>query len=158
MLGNENAERWLERLERNEDPQTENALRTPDGYCCLGIGCEEYRQVTGIGEWVFVSADDVESFYAAYAEEQGKQICDLAPTAEGDYIDHYAFRLPDGTIASSVLPRVVRDWLGLDNESGNVASKPGMALAAMNDRGVVFPNIAGMVRANPEDYLTEQAQ
>jgi hypothetical protein len=33
-----NRKRWLERLERNEDPQTYCELRKDDAMCCLGVG------------------------------------------------------------------------------------------------------------------------
>lgn len=68
---NENAKLWLETLEKGEFPdgtkfgQTKQRLRathaiaTKDDikseltneFCCLGVACELYRQVTGDGRW-----------------------------------------------------------------------------------------------------------
>lgn len=31
---------WIERLERNEDPQTQWWLRDRSGFCCLGVYCD----------------------------------------------------------------------------------------------------------------------
>lgn len=33
-------EQWLEALERDEYPQVQGALRTSNGFCCLGVACE----------------------------------------------------------------------------------------------------------------------
>lgn len=48
---NDNAKRWVEALRSGQYEQTRNDLRDENGYCCLGVACELYREVTGRGEW-----------------------------------------------------------------------------------------------------------
>lgn len=40
--------RWLEALESGKYPQASHKLRTPLGFCCLGVACD----ISGLGEWV----------------------------------------------------------------------------------------------------------
>lgn len=45
------ANKWADMLESGEYPQSKMSLRSPEGYCCLGVLCELYRQETESGEW-----------------------------------------------------------------------------------------------------------
>lgn len=46
--------RWIERLELNDLPQGKGALRSDQGYCCLGVAEEVLGKLTrrGSGWWV----------------------------------------------------------------------------------------------------------
>lgn len=48
---NENAKLWVEALRSGDYEQGVHHLRGEDGYCCLGVACDLYRQRGG-GEWV----------------------------------------------------------------------------------------------------------
>lgn len=43
----------VDALNSEEFKQTKRALRTDDGFCCLGVACEIYRRTTGLGKWDF---------------------------------------------------------------------------------------------------------
>lgn len=44
---------WIDGLRSGKYRQGQGALKTPYGeYCCLGVLCDIYREVTGFGEWV----------------------------------------------------------------------------------------------------------
>lgn len=57
---------WVEKLRSGEYEQGEGALRVKgeegDQYCCLGLACDVYRELTGKGEWKdpVVSGEDTE--------------------------------------------------------------------------------------------------
>lgn len=45
---------WAKDLESRKYKQTTGTLRDPDfsnNYCCLGVGCNTYRRLTGKGKW-----------------------------------------------------------------------------------------------------------
>lgn len=132
-----NMTRWVERLERNEDPQTIGLLhRLEDslvggilrraGYCCLGIAAEE-------------AANDGASAQGRY---------DGGGTASYALFDEI----------SSVLPPSVNQWLGWGNnqtgtyDEAKCNSSNGGALTLDNDQqGKTFPEIAAIVR---REWLT----
>lgn len=51
MSPEEVKELWIEALESGDYPQGRLALLSSEGFCCLGVLCDLYRQKTGIGEW-----------------------------------------------------------------------------------------------------------
>ena len=51
----ENFKAYLQALRSGEYPQTKSYLHTDEGFCCLGVMCDVYRKLTGIGEWVGIS-------------------------------------------------------------------------------------------------------
>lgn len=42
---------WYAALMSNKYDQTEGALRTNEGFCCLGVACDVYHKETGKGNW-----------------------------------------------------------------------------------------------------------
>ena len=46
-----NLQKWVDALESGDYQQIRNSLRTNDGYCAWGVGCEVFRQETGCGRW-----------------------------------------------------------------------------------------------------------
>lgn len=44
---NDNAKAWVAALRSGEYSQGKHALRTDEGFCCLGVACD----ISGLGEW-----------------------------------------------------------------------------------------------------------
>ncbi len=51
MPNAENIGKLTAALRSGEFPQDTGLLRTPEGWCCLGVACEVYRRETGQGRW-----------------------------------------------------------------------------------------------------------
>lgn len=88
-MPNEPARLWVEALRSGQYRQGHSALRNDDAYCCLGVACEVYRQITGAGDW---ERED---------SQTGRQ----------------AFRAGRSS-STVVLPKLVQRWLGLVTEGG----------------------------------------
>ena len=43
----ENRKKWVDALRLGEYKQAKQALKTDEGYCCLGVACD----ISGLGEW-----------------------------------------------------------------------------------------------------------
>lgn len=127
-------DKWIERLESDEIPQTFGALQrvedlyegpnkdeldAPKGFCCLGVLCE-----IAVEEGI-IPAPDLTP--AGYRE-------DFAVAYEG---------------AVSYLPLVVAEWAGIDT-NGKYFTNEGNKywLAADNDSGKTFPEIAQIIKEN----------
>lgn len=52
MSTNYNRRLFIEALRSGKYKQSHHFLRTDEGYCCLGVACEIYRQQTQHGAWV----------------------------------------------------------------------------------------------------------
>lgn len=121
-----NAQKLAKALRSGEYEQTRGALRTTKGYCCLGVACELYRQETGVGEWI----------------ENTRNGC-------------YEFVLPDSPRELYYLPDDVRAWLGFESNKGGVDARnirEVLNLAALNDIGETFAQIADKVESEPDLY------
>lgn len=130
---NENAKLWVEDLRTTKAPQTKNVLhkvnkenRELDSFCCLGRACIVYNVHNPNNQ---IIANVRESF--------------------------------DGTIMSytengygSVLPKVVREWLGLQDELGTfIDNYIHSSLAEKNDNGYSFSAIADIIESEPEELF-----
>ena len=82
---------WMAALRSGKYKQAKLYLRKVDGYCCLGVACELFRQTYGVGEW-----------------------------KESEFAGRYDFAV-NGQIANSALPDAVRIALGLADTSGHYA-------------------------------------
>lgn len=51
-MNEEIRDKWAAKLESGEYEQAKGSLRDGDAYCCLGVLCEVFREVTGEGKWV----------------------------------------------------------------------------------------------------------
>ncbi|MEK6860488.1 MAG: hypothetical protein AABY07_00825, partial [Nanoarchaeota archaeon] len=52
------AKRWIENLTNGKHRKTKNRLKDSNGFCCLGVLCDMYRQETGIGSWTKIVNED----------------------------------------------------------------------------------------------------
>ncbi|KGM36152.1 hypothetical protein [Inquilinus limosus] len=43
--------KWVEALRSGEYQQGKHQLRDGDGFCCLGVACDLFAKLEGIGEW-----------------------------------------------------------------------------------------------------------
>jgi hypothetical protein len=130
-----NAEHWLQALESGEFKQSQGILcrKVPNGwaYCCLGVGCEVAEQ---------------HGVTIRRATDEDKRVrCDDIGRILGGSLDGQ----PD-----------VKTWLGLRENTGAVCypdgrvRNNGVHLATLNDdQKLPFPEIAQIIRANPEKYL-----
>lgn len=127
---------WLRALRSEEYTQGREQLRTADDkFCCLGVGCEEFRKATGEGEW---------------------------QEADGQYQGDYTFHLTDEDRSWSSLPQRVSEWFGLPTSRTTpdltladavalsdlrVIGKDGrpVPLSNLNDEGMSFAEIADLI-------------
>lgn len=50
---NDNAKIWIEALRSTEYKQGVGGLHPSEGkFCCLGVACDKYKEITGQGEWL----------------------------------------------------------------------------------------------------------
>lgn len=126
-------QRWLAALRSGEFRQAWELLRrrADDGYCCLGVLCELYRQ-------------------------DHERTARWEPAGTG-----YDFAIDDelGDTDWAELPRAVAEWAGLDwTMQGGACYVPALAekepnarrrtLAGLNDDGVPFDGIADVIEAH----------
>lgn len=125
---NERQEKWLQALESGAYPQTQKTLRDWDGFCCLGVLCDVYREITGKGEW---------------RETAGGY--DFYPDPENAPCDY----------GSSYPPVAVREYFGLDDESGSYRDYDSSldCLTNRNDSGSDFKEIAQIIRDHADDIF-----
>lgn len=115
---------WIEALRSGEYPQDSGALRTQDGYCCLGVLCE-----VALKEGV-IKPEDVKP-----------------NKADDDELWSYGPGIADDI----TLPEAVQNWAEID-EAGTrsdcvVTDVEGSNLALLNDRGESFEDIAKVIEA-----------
>jgi hypothetical protein len=77
-------QQWVTALRSNEYSQTQGNLRSPNGFCCLGVLCDVYAKQTG-NKWIIQLTEDGIPFTYYYFDE-----------------------------ASITLPESVKKWAGLD--------------------------------------------
>ena len=108
-------------LRSGEYQQSTGFLRTKDGYCCLGVGCEVFAKEND-GEFVQNQDSDIFTFY-------------LAP-GNGNYV---------------FLHNEVRDYFGFRTNNGEWGpGNENQSLANLNDCGATFLEIADIIEAEPE--------
>lgn len=120
-------ELWLVALRSGEYQQARGALRTPTGYCCLGVACDLYMKQTGDGRW--------ENWTGASLSHQI-----FSASGEGHETEP---------------PTAVRNWLGLSGDIGQYTEwqddgKVDTALTEKNDMGATFSEIADIIESRPE--------
>lgn len=125
MKPTENALKVAEALESGEFKQARGALRSKNGFCCLGVACEMHRRETGAGRWTMHD--------------------------EGDKVYRYEV---DGIGMEGILPYAVAKWLGFATTNGGYTRHhPGDAcLSSDNDRGIPFSSIAQRIREDESLY------
>lgn len=114
---------WLKALESGKYKKTRNTLRSPRGFCCLGVLTDLYIKDTGKGKW-----------------------------GEKDVDGNIMFVAPNGELESATLPICVQEWAGLTQENPTVEAgrdKYEQELAHLNDTMKwPFKKIAAAIRAN----------
>lgn len=128
---NENMTIVVEALRSGDYKQTSGRLRrNEDKFCCLGVMCDKYHEITGDGRWTLGGLDELDIFEA------------------GDIADvNYA--------SGSDLPDVVRDWVGLKGWAGSYGNDTETtSLMRLNDTGKTFAEIADIIESEPEGLFT----
>jgi hypothetical protein len=112
------AERWVQALRSGQYQQGQHELH-PDtnSYCCLGVLCDLYRVEQGKGEWRKGPMRGENNIFTV-DDEEGYE--------------------------SSVLPESVKDWAGMHSSVGEIVGTVD-ALAALNDEGMEFPQLADLI-------------
>lgn len=124
---NENMTIVVEALRSGDYKQTSGRLRRGDEFCCLGVMCEKYHEITGEGGWTPGGPNGLDVFAAG----------DL------DASVNYA--------SGSDLPDAVRDWVGLKGWAGTYDTfTDGASLMERNDTGCTFAEIADIIESEPE--------
>lgn len=122
---------WVKALRSGEYEQSQSVLRDDVGFCCLGVACDVYSNLTGRGEW--------------------------NERATGDFV----FVLDENTESSASLVDEVRTAYGLHSAAGAfdramLKNKPLLphadALTNLNDfeNGLNFDQIADFIESEPE--------
>lgn len=129
MTPEEARKEWVKDLRSGKFTQTTGSLFRDGGRCCLGVACATYERVTG------------------------DKILTSRKNEDGDHI------FKDGNdFEAGILPRVVKDWLGLASPSGEYRDERNhfQCLTEDNDeRGFTFNDIADLVESNPKGLLKD---
>jgi len=116
-------EKWLAALRSGEYPQSAHALRSNEGYCCLGVLCDLYR-LENPSRWV----EDHDDLGTAAVEWDPKRAVSIV-----------------------VPPMVVMRWAGLSEQNPcvNLEDDEGEErvtdLANLNDSGLTFEQLADVI-------------
>jgi len=145
----------IDALEQTETPPIEGKLRYGKSMCVLGITCELYRQLTGIGTWT---------------EVEGVQSFSIRIASNGALTNDPA---ADGVIARSAeLPYLVSEYFGLFGGTAHARDclclrcpcppsriNPLPSLMALNDfQHKPFPIIAAYLRRYRHHYMTTKGE
>ena len=111
----------IKALRSGKYTQGHNVMRMEDAHCCLGVGCD----ISGLGEWV-ESHDSAGLFH--YVEDG----CEF-----------------DKLLGDTALPGDVQFWFDWATSTGELVDPiEGLnSLAALNDNGYSFPDIADVIEA-----------
>ncbi len=121
-------QRWVRALRSGKYTQATGALRTEDGFCCLGVLCDVY---------------DPENWTLAPHEELGHESQEW----------HYKStnRPNDRTYWKDVLPNEIVEFAGFDTGNPEVPYEVcdgKTSLAVINDRGATFAQIADLIETH----------
>jgi len=119
----------VEALRSGEYTQTMNRLRDKEGFCCLGVTCNVFHEVTGRGRWI----KSQDQYYPYHFE-----------------VDGYGDELG--------LPGPVKDWIGFaESEGAYLSHGLYVGLSMDNDQGETFEEIAATIEeAPPGLFQTEE--
>lgn len=122
--------RWIERLERNTDPQGKGYLKSEQGLCCLGVATEEFGDECGISSHVM--------------EKYG-----FSPDDERIDVTMYEWTGEEGLgKEAGTMPQVVSEYLGIDTDNPFVDFEgERVRVSILNDQySLSFPEIAALLR------------
>jgi len=114
----EHRQKWVDALKSGKYEQGKDMLRDGDKFCCLGVACD----ISGLGVWTESTGRD----------ENGKVTQD------------YAY-VVNGRQSWGLLPREVRDWLGLKYSDAGYMHGVRKLLCKANDDGFDFNAIVGII-------------
>ena len=111
-------QKWLNALRSGEYTQSQERLRSDDGYCCLGVLCDLYIDENKGYDW----SEDVNHYLF------------ISHNSDSYYEDNY-------------LPFPVMEWACLKDSNPIVIDNDGgrVALSDLNDTGVSFNEIADYI-------------
>jgi hypothetical protein len=142
---------WLEELRSGKWRQAKYVLHNTeeDSYCCLGVLCELY--VREFPDRLVERAEGIE--YVAELDTRGDEERDDDENYESPpdeaYVpcEEYYVRDANGKMDynKTMLPFPVREWAGLLDDSGRMKDNREVALALLNDQGLTFEQIAGVI-------------
>lgn len=110
-------QKWLDALRSGQYQQTTEVLHDDQGFCCLGVLTDLYRQENG-GEWTKESHQAIKYTFV-----------------NRNYLD--------GTEVD-ILPWTVVNWSGLIDQVPHLADN---YISNLNDRGMSFAEIADLIEA-----------
>lgn len=127
---NDNAKLWVEALRSGKYRQGKSSLRDGDKFCCLGVACD----ISELGKWGPASESPTARAYIAAGNTYGSE---------------------------SYLPAAVMDWLGLTTNCGEHSCPDyprtiPLTLAALNDNGKTFEEIAALIESEPEGLFRKE--
>ena len=119
---NEYALRWVEKLEDGTIEQAQGRLAEDEKRCCLGVACDQ-----GVDDGLLVRK--------SFRSEGYGYVAPGSPVADKD-----------------LLPAVMVERLGLATRDGRFVNvtEGAVSLAALNDRGATFREIAAVIRSEPD--------
>jgi hypothetical protein len=130
---------WVAALRSGEYKQGRNRLRNEDDtFCCLGVACDLAIKA-GLEnlQWGGPNTADPGGWVRSYRIE---------------ILDDLGMRF-GGTM---YLPTLVRDWLGLQHQAGEfeeLETGTVKSLAALNDKGYTFEEIADLIETAPKGLI-----
>jgi len=136
-MPNENEVKLIAALRSGSYKQITGALHSAEGFCCLGVACEVFRQETGRGRWI--------------------------ESSKGTYV--FSVTPGDTDSSESILPYTVRKWLGWRGRSGECGpykdgglglmprAIPHHYLTSMNDHKIPFAEIAAHIEQDKVDKV-----
>ena len=128
-------ERWLTALESGSYEKAHGTLRVDDRFCCLGVACDLYDS----------------SRWKTHRKLLGYQGADVfrGETLPPDVSEYYGIIGEAGDIHQHALePGDVSAIAGRTGMAGR-----DMTLAAMNDGGYTFREIAAIIRKTPDAFF-----
>ena len=122
---------WVEALRSGKYKQATGRLRRVDGYCCLGVLCNLYKESHQDCNW----SDDL--------YEGSHQDCNWSEES-----DCFCFVIHEENTdpAMDFLPEKVVEWAGLDSSDPQYDGDE--TLVGLNDRGATFDEIADVIEEN----------
>lgn len=147
-LDNPLVQQWLELLEKGDLPQQLSALVGVDeddndvGFCCLGVACN-FLEIPGLKR-----AEGSTSLLSSKTEVPFKRLFGFTDSYDGAFRTEGAYLPPPAVTA-----------LGLRTSSGEFHEADGSrnTLAAMNDEGATFKEIAAIIRSRPKGLFNVDA-
>lgn len=122
-------QKWVRALRSGKYTQASGALRTEDGFCCLGVLCDVYDSKN----WTLAPHED---FAGNESQEWHYKSCN---------------RHNDRSYWIDVLPNEIVEFAGFDTNNPEVpfdVCDGKTSLAVINDKGATFTEIADLIETH----------